>query len=383
MNTTKLYDTDSYCSQFTAKVLLCEQNGENYKVILDRTAFFPEGGGQYSDTGYLNNSKVLDVQIENGIIYHYCDTPLNINDNVIGKIDFNERFDKMQQHTGEHIISGIVNKLYGYNNTGFHLSDNIVTLDFDGTLNREQINNIEILANECVHKNVSVSVSFPNENELNEINYRSKLDLTENVRLVTIEGYDVCACCAPHVSSTGQVGSIKLLECEKHKSGVRITIKCGMRAVLDYQDKYKNIQEISALLCAKQSDTADAVLLLQEENNKLKYNITGLKREICEMKLAQISNTNENVVFFENDMDAASLRFLADKGSQKCRIFAVVNRTETGTQLVCCSKQVDLKQNIDFFKEKLSLLGGGNNTMLQGKITADEKTVKNFFLYEI
>ncbi len=379
MKTVKLYDDDSYLKEFTATVLKSEKADKYYKIVLDCTAFFPEGGGQYSDTGFIADAKVFDVQIENDIIYHYCDKPLNINDTVNCKINFAERFDKMQQHSGEHIISGIVHKLYGYNNTGFHLSDNIVTLDFDGLLTRADLDKIEILSNEAVHKNVSITAEYPNIEVLKNIPYRSKLELTENVRLVTIDGYDVCACCAPHVKNTGEIGIIKLLETEKHKNGVRITIKCGMRAVKDYQNKYSNIAEISALLKAPQSDTAIAVKALLGDNERLKFMITKFKRELMELKLAQISKTDGNLVVIEEDADIPTLRYLADKGAEKCNIFVALGKNNGGYNFVCCSKRSDLKALLPEIKSKLGLVGGGSNSMLQGKITAETIDVNNFF----
>lgn len=379
METVKLYDNDSYLKEFTATVLKSEKADKYYKIVLDRTAFFPEGGGQYSDTGFIADAKVFDVQIENDIIYHYCDMPLNINDNVDCKINFSERFDKMQQHSGEHIISGIVNKLYGYNNTGFHLSDNIVTLDFDGPLTRADLDKIEILSNEAVHKNAKITAEYPDADTLKNTPYRSKLELTENVRLVTIDGYDICACCAPHVKNTGEIGIIKLLDAEKHKNGVRITIKCGMRAVLDYQSKYCNISKISAALKAPQNDTAQAVDSLIADNDRLKYEITGLKRELLEIKLAGLPTTDGNLIIIEENADMLSLRYIADKGAEKCNIFVALGTADGGYNFVACSKKIDLKEILPKIKTKLGLVGGGSSSMLQGKITADIKTTQDFF----
>lgn len=383
MNTIKLYDIDSYCDKFEATVLKCDSADKGYKIVLDQTAFFPEGGGQYSDKGLISDAKVFDVQIENDIIYHYCDKPLLVNEKYGAQINFAERFDKMQQHSGEHIISGIVHKLYGYNNTGFHLSDNIVTLDFDGALTHDDLDKIEILANEAVHKNKKITAEYPTEEMLKATPYRSKLELTENVRLVTIDGYDICACCAPHVKNTGEIGIIKLLDTEKHKSGVRITIKCGMRAVLDYQNKFFNVAEISAALKVPQSDTAEAVNTLLADNDRLKYEITGLKRELAEMKLVELPQTDGNLVIIEENADIPSLRYIADKGADKCNIFVALGSTDSGYNFVACSKKNDLKALLPEIKVKLGLIGGGSNTMLQGKITADIKTTQEFFNTQI
>lgn len=379
MKTIKLYDIDSFCKEFTATVLRCEKIGENYEIILDRTAFFPEGGGQYSDTGVIGSANVLDVQIQDNIIAHITDTPLIVNETYPCKLNFEERFDKMQQHSGEHIISGIVNTLYGYNNTGFHLSDKIVTLDFDGILSAEDIKKIEILANEAVYKNAKITCEYPNAKALENIPYRSKLDLAENVRLVTIEGYDVCACCAPHVKSTGEIGIIKLLSLEKHKNGVRITIKCGMRAMLDYQNKHTLHTQISAKLKSPIDENAAAVNTLLTENEQLKYEITGLKRKLCEVKLAEIRKTDKNIIMPCDDMDIPTLRYVADKGAEKCNIFVALSNANGGYNFVACSKTTDLKALLPEIKEKLGLTGGGSSNMLQGKISADIIAVEDFF----
>lgn len=379
MKTVKLYYQDNMLSEFTATVTECIDKGDHYEIVLNKTAFFPEEGGQTADTGAIGNAEVFDAKEIDGVIYHHAKTPLTVGTEYNAKINFAERFDKMQNHSGEHIISGIVHRLYGYENVGFHLSDNTVTLDFNGPLTRQDLDKVEILANEAIHKNAKITASFPGEAELKAIPYRSKFDLTDNIRIVTIEGYDICACCAPHVNTTGEIGIIKLLDFSKHKNGVRINIKCGMRAVLDYQNKYANISKISAALCAKQEETATAVNDLLAENGRLKYEITGLKRELAEIKLNSYNKTDDNILMFEKDMDASSLRYIADKGADKCRIFAVFSQADDGYNFVCCSKKVDLKELMPKLKENLNLNGGGSSTMLQGRISAKKDKIENFF----
>lgn len=379
MKTVKLYYKDNMLSEFTATVTECISRSDYYEIVLDRTAFFPEEGGQTADTGIIGEAEVFDVKENDGIIYHYTKTPLTVGNTYLAKLNFAERFDKMQNHSGEHIISGIVRKIYGYENVGFHLTANTVTLDFDGMLTRNDLDKIEILANEAIHKNVKITAAFPSKSELESISYRSKLDLTDNIRIVTIDGYDICACCAPHVNNTGEIGIIKLLDCAKHKNGVRITIKCGMRAVRDYQNKYVNIAEISALLCAKHEDAAAAVKYLQCENDRLKYKITGIKRELAETKLNMYNKTDKNILMFENDMDADTMRYIADKGAEKCLIFSVLSETNGGYNFVCCSKNTDLKQLLPKIKAELNMNGGGSSTMLQGKIIAKKEEIEYFF----
>lgn len=264
--TEKLFYKDSHMQMFQAIVQECCKDGENYKIRLDRTAFFPEGGGQYADHGTLNEYEVHDVQEEQGDVWHYTSHPFEAGDVVEGKIDWQERFEKMQQHTGEHIISGLVHARFGYNNVGFHLGDDSCTMDFDGEISKEELAEIEWKANEAVVKNLEVQVTYPSKEELENIAYRSKIEIEGQIRIVTIPGYDVCACCAPHVKTTGEIGQIKLTNAQRYKGGVRITMLCGFRALCDYRQKLSATRQISASLCAKENETAEAVEHLKEEN---------------------------------------------------------------------------------------------------------------------
>ena len=257
--TTKLYEEDSHLREFSARVLDCRKEGDGWAVILDRTAFFPEGGGQEGDRGELENVRVLDTRIRDGEILHLTDGPLEPGSTAVGRLDWDLRFRRMQDHSGEHIVSGLVYQKYGYNNVGFHLGDGEVTLDFSGELTGPQLEEIELLANRAVTANLPVQTWYPDEEELAATEYRSKLDLTENVRLVRIPGIDTCACCAPHVKRTGEIGLIKILDFMRHRGGVRVHILCGMDALADYGARYRVTREISALLSAKQLETPGAV----------------------------------------------------------------------------------------------------------------------------
>ena len=275
--TEKLYDKDSYLQEFQATVISCEQKNENtWRMVLDKTAFFPEGGGQTGDTGWLNDVEVVDTHEKNGVIYHETKAPLEAGTQVAGKIDFAARFDKMQQHTGEHILSGIVCSTYNYNNVGFHLSSEITTLDFDGELSTEQVRELEIRVNQAIHENIPVKVKFPTKDELAEMDYRSKIEIEGQVRIVEIPGIDRCACCAPHVKTTAEVGLLKIQSCDRHRGGCRLTIVCGMRALKDYQQKQESVGKVSAALSAKPEKIAEAVEHLQEQHLKLIQLITIL-----------------------------------------------------------------------------------------------------------
>ena len=242
MQTRKLYYEDAYIRDFEAEVLSCEKAKDGWQVILSATAFFPEEGGQTADTGALGAVRVLDVHEKDGAIYHLTDGPLAVGETVTGHLDWEERFRKMQTHTGEHIVSGLIHSTYGYDNVGFHLTGAGCTIDFNGELSRAQLDDIERRANEAVWQGLRVRTKFPMAWELKEMDYRSKLDLTQDVRIVCVEGVDMCACCAPHVSSTGQIGVIKLLDFMRHRGGVRIWMKTGSDALADYEARYAGVR---------------------------------------------------------------------------------------------------------------------------------------------
>ena len=263
--TKKLYDLDSHRRDFSATVLRCDADGERYAVVLDQTLFFPEGGGQPADTGVLGGARVLGVQITPEAIVHYTDAPLTPGAQVRGEIDWPQRFRRMQGHSGEHIISGLIHSEYGFDNVGFHLGEDTITMDYNGELTWPQLMHIEQLANEAVYRNVPIRTEYPSPARLAQMTYRSKLDLTEDVRIVTVEGYDVCACCAPHVSCTGEIGAIKFTSVMRHRGGIRVTILCGSDAETDYREKSAQIAALSAQLSVRQSDVVPAVQRLLDE----------------------------------------------------------------------------------------------------------------------
>ena len=253
--TIKLYDDDAYLKEFAATITEISEEKDYIKVVLDRTAFFPEEGGQTPDRGLLNGIPVQDVQIKNDVIYHYLNKDeagtLKVGSEVSGQIDFNHRFSNMQLHSGEHIFSGLVFREYGFNNVGFHLSDNTATMDYDGVLTDEDVLKLETMANEVIVSNKRIFTSYPDEETLKALNYRSKKELSGPIRIVEVEDTDVCACCAPHVKLTGEIGMLKIINRENHRGGVRITYLCGFRALSFYRDALDTLKFVQATLSAK------------------------------------------------------------------------------------------------------------------------------------
>lgn len=373
--TVKLYDLDSHLSEFSATVLSCE----NAVAVLDKTAFFPEGGGQTSDTGEIDGVKVQDVQIKDGVIYHYLENDIEVGKTVNCKIDWDERFRKMQNHSGEHIISGLVHSLYGYDNVGFHLSKTEMTMDFSGMLSRDDLNKIELLANKAVWENVKFNCYYPES--LDRLEYRSKLDLSEDVRIVEIEGYDRCACCAPHVNTSAEIGVIKILNFEKCKGGVRLWVKCGTDALADYNLKYQNALKISSLLCAEQNNIAEAVEKQLEIEGNLKYKITDLKRRLIEEKVKSFKGENGISAEFESDMDIKELQHYADTLYKKAGgIRAVFSGKENEYFFAIVGEEAPLMDLFLKMKQSLNIRGGGRGSMVQGTVFAKRDEILKIML---
>lgn len=378
--TEKLYDYDSYLKKFCAKVVSCEkQEDGTYCVVLDKTAFFPEEGGQCCDTGTLGDANVLFVSIDKeNVITHITDKALS--GEVTGEIDFEKRFRNMQNHTGEHILSGIIYRKYGFNNVGFHLGEAEVTMDVDGVLTREQADEIELIANKVVYDNVSVVGYYPEKEVLKTLEYRSKKEIDGDIRIVTVEGVDDCACCAPHVKSTGEIGVIKILSSAKMRGGTRLSIKCGLDAFIDYSEKCKSAYAISTLLKTPQNEIATAVNNLFEDNKALKYKIGQLKRESILIRAENIEKTSGNLCIFEEDLSGDDLRFLANAVKEKCGgICAVLSGNDVNGYTYClASDSVDLKEKSSEINSALNGRGGGSKVMIFGSFNATKTEIEDF-----
>ena len=377
--TEKLYDKDSHLKEFTGTVLSCKKTGEKYTVTLNQTAFFPEGGGQQSDRGYIGDAYISDVQIKNGEILHFADKPLSVGQAYDCKPDFDFRFRNMQNHSGEHIISGIVHRLYAFNNVGFHLGAEM-TMDFDGELTRRQLDEIEDLANKAVYENLPVKAYYPTYEELKRLDYRSKLDLKENVRIVEIKGVDVCACCAPHVKATGEIGVIKILDFEKYKGGVRLIVKCGADALRDYREKYKNVLEISNLLSAKQFEVSAAVVRLNEQLSAEKAAAAALKKRLIAEKAAGFAPDTDKTAVFENGLDIKELQLLADALCKKAGgIRGAFSGADSAFAFAICGGETALGEFFAKFKAAFNTRGGGRNGIRQGTVCADRAEIEGLF----
>ena len=376
--TEKLFYKDSHLHEFTAQVLSCEQTEKGYKIVLDRTAFFPEGGGQYGDIGWLNEVEVFDTQEKDDVVYHYTKEALDPGTEVAGKLNWEVRFDRMQQHSGEHIISGLVHGRYGYDNVGFHLADDYCTMDFNGPITPEALKEIEEEANRIVFQNLDIHILYPSKVELKDLEYRSKIEIEGQVRIVDIPGVDVCACCAPHMDTTGEIGLIKLVQMDKYKGGERIYMLSGMRALKDYQTKEASAKAISAALCAKEDEITEAVSHLKEEQVSLKNEIAALKQSMLTYRATEIDVSAPMVVVFDAELGGNEPRelmnLLLEKGAGICAIFAGTD--ESGYRYVVGSRENDVRPYSKALKEKLSGRGGGKPEMIQGSVQATEEAIR-------
>lgn len=382
--TEKLYYKESHLKKFKAKVISCEPSGKEYKVVLDRTAFFPEGGGQAADTGTLEGVRVTDVQEKNEVIYHTVEGEFAPGTEVEGILDWESRFSRMQQHTGEHIVSGLIHGRFGYDNVGFHLGEEVCTLDLNGPITKEQLREIEYAANEVVALNLPVEVIYPSKEELREMDYRSKIEIEGQVRIVVIPGYDVCACCAPHVDMTGEIGLIKFVHMQNYKGGVRITMVCGFRALRDYQAKEESVKSIMFSLSAKEELIAEAVEHLKEENASLKGKLAEAQHSLLGYKAAEISKGQKRVCIFDKDLTGSALRELMnlvlDRDIEICGVFA--GNEEEGYRYVIGSRTEDVRPLSRTLNEVFMGRGGGKPEMVQGSLKGEEAQIKACFIGE-
>ena len=381
----KLFYQDTRMIDFEAVVTDCfkDEKNQGWQVLLDRTAFFPEEGGQTADKGTLNGKEVLDVQIEGDIIYHRMAEPMEVGSTVEGCVDWDHRLDFMQQHSAEHILSGLLYKHYGFHNVGFHLSVNEVTMDFDGQLTWEQLREIETKANEVVWKDLPVYAYFPTEEELKNMEYRSKMEIEGDVRIVEIVGVDACACCAPHVSFTGEIGVIKIISAMNHRGGMRLTLLCGNRALKDYSFRQDTFSVLTSMLSAKPEKILEAVKRLQEETANLKNTANQLANQLMELKLHSLPSPveSENALLFVELSNMVAVRNTVNDLTARykgyCAIFA--GNDAEGYSYIVGSSTLDCREMATLLREQLGAKGGGTAPMVQGNVKATKEQISKLF----
>jgi len=377
MQTEALYYKNPLLREFDATVLSCREVRGGYEIVTDATAFYPEGGGQPCDLGTLGNARVLDVQEQEGQIVHLCDRPLEEGSSVHGAIDWEHRFDLMQQHTGEHMVSGVIHALYGCHNVGFHMGADVLQIDFDTVIQADALPMIEDRVNAAIWADLPVTCWVPEPEELAALSYRTKKALEYPVRIVRIGEVDTCACCGVHTVTTGQVGLVKLLSCIKFHAGVRIELVCGGRAMEYLRRIWQQNQQISRLLSAKPLETASAVQRLSDQLTQEKFRATGLQKQLFAAQAAGYAGQGNVLHACEA---AADLRELAQQIARQCTgIAAVYAALEEGCRICLARPGSDIRALGQLLHQKLGGKGGGKDGFHQGTVTADEAQLREFF----
>ncbi len=380
METRKRYYEDCHIREFTARVTSCRVFGERFAVTLDATAFYPVGGGQAADTGILGDARVLDCREEGGEILHICDKPLDVGAFVTGEIDWEPRFIRMQQHTGEHILSGILFSRYGCHNSGFHMNLSRMQVDFDGPVPQEDLEEIEKDANEAIWRNLPVLCSVPNPDTLAGLTYRTKRALPWPVRIVEIPGIDRCACCGVHVAFTGEVGILKIYSMIPFREGVRLEMACGKAAYTYLNQIYRENQQVSRLLSVPVTATAQGAASLLNRLEGEKSRAVSLERELLN-RIADEAAGKGNTVIFRENLSTDGIRLLTDALASSCGGIAVVLSGRGEIWRWClAARQEDLKALEDGMKKSLNARGGGKPNFRQGSLSASREEIESFFL---
>ena len=379
METRKLYYEDAHMRRFCATVIGCEKAENGYYVNLDATAFYPEGGGEACDLGILGGVHVLDVRETDGIIRHLCDGPLEVGAEVTGEIDWARRFDLMQQHTGEHIVSGLLHEKFGYMNTGFHVGHDVMEVDFDGPVSPEELAEIERKANEAIWANIPLECRIPGKEELETVVYRTKRALPWPVRIVRVPGYDSCACCGVHVKRTGEVGLIKILSCTALRGGVRLEMVCGSRAYGYISKIFEENRQVSQLFSAPMDATAEAARRTNDALTAEKARSAGLQNRILDTVAESYVNFG-NVLHFEPGLDGGALRGLAERIGKVCGGRAAVFSGNDGAFSYCLAQPGgDLRELNKALCAALNGRGGGKPEYQQGTLRCTKGEIRVFF----
>ncbi len=375
----KLYEENPFLTHFTATVESCSQSKKGYDVLLDRTAFYPEGGGQPYDLGTLGDARILEVHERDGRVVHTCDRALEAGSQVVGEIDWPRRFDLMQHHSGEHIVSGLAHQKWGAENVGFHMGSDVITIDLSVLINEEQLRELEREANTYIWADHPISITFPSPEELEELEYRSKKALSGRVRIVSFPGADTCACCGTHVLTSGQVGMVKLLSVQKFREGVRIELVCGGRALAYMDTLARQNHRISNLLSAKPFETAGAVERLLEENSALKARLLAMEDQRFATLASQYTGAGD-LLLFEPGLSPDGLRRLCDAVGKVCGgRCAIFSGHEGEYKYAITLPGGDLKELSKALNTTLNGRGGGKPHFVQGSVQCTQAEIEIFF----
>lgn len=394
-NFIQLYYYDSYQSEFTAEVTAVREAKNKKWLSLSQTCFYPEGGGQPGDRGILQvmgsndkNSnrivKVFDTVLSDNVIWHQVDQLLAKGTSVFGRIDFAKRYDLMQQHSGEHIFSGIVNREYGYSNVGFNINSTEMTFDFDGDLNWTQIAEVEKEANQAIYENIPIEIRYITQSELDIWTYRSKLQLDQNIRLVIIPGYDTCACAGTHLARTGEIGQIKIVKRESYKGGVRLTALCGARALFYFQKILHVMQEVGEILSANPDNMLEKINTQKAEISDLKFLIKKKNKAWLDLFVQTLQPDTKKVILTNPEFEKHEWKYVCRYLSEYASDFAgiLTSKTQHNQTIFLYSEKQNLRTLVPKLKNKFNFAGGGNKNLIQGSLQAELPAIEKY-LYQI
>ena len=372
----ELFYTNPYLREFDATVVACTEGKKGFEVVLDNTAFYPEGGGQPADLGTLGEAKVSDVRRQNGVIIHFTDKALEVGATVHGVLDWERRYDNMQNHTGEHVLSGVINHAFGYENVGFHMHDDAITIDMDGPMTDDDVKAMEKAANDMIKADIAVDISFPSAEERAAMGFRSKKELTGKVRIVNIPTVDCCACCGTHVKSTQEVGIIKVLSASKHRGGTRIEFVCGDRALRDFTKKHDEVIKASRLLSVKPDEVAAAVEKTLQTLVARDERIAQMNQRYFEMKTTMLPADQTILTLFEEGLTPFELKLFATQvaESKKAQVTALLAPAAAADgafvyNYVIAWDDARLREASKTLNQRLNGRGGGKD-MVQGSFKA-------------
>lgn len=377
--TEKLFYNDVRKAEFEATVVSCVKNKDRYEVVLDGTYFYPEGGGQPADHGKIDDANVFDVHDKDNEVVHYCDKDVECGKKVKAWVDMERRHRLMQQHSGEHIVSGLIHKHFGYDNVGFHMGSDCITIDFNGPLTADDLKLVEKEANEAIYRNFDTNIFYPSPEELEKLEYRSKKALEGDVRIVNFKDCDTCACCGLHVVKSGEIGIIKITGSQNYKGGTRVTMLAGKQAWEDYAVKDSIVHGISNLLSAKPYETKEAVERLMKERNEIKEQLVAAKKQIFELKRDSVKDDETCAVFFEENMEPFELRLFTEMLLEKVPSAAVFSgNDEEGYKYAVGSTKTDMSAFIKEANKDLGGRGGGRGNIMQGAFTASRDETERY-----
>ncbi len=379
----KLFYENRYMKEFDGTALSCTEDKKGWAVVLDMTAFYPEGGGQPCDHGVMTFGEtvanIVDVREKGGQVVHYSDTEIPAGTAVHGVIDWNRRFDMMQQHTGEHIFSGVVNSMFGYSNVGFHLSEKDNVVDFDGPLTKEDIKAVMDRCNEIVWLNQSVTAEYPDN--VKEMEYRSKKELSGPIRIVTAGDADICACCGTHTATTSQAGPIVALTSMAYKGGTRINILCGRRAVEYLKNRNDDCYDISHQLSVPVEKITEAVATRMTEIDNLKYRLANAKRQLMSVWAEAAQPVDDVCVICREDLLSNEILTFTQLLAEKAATALVYSPQQDANGKICIiSTEYDTNKLGRHISATLGGKGGGKPGTYQGFV---EKATERETLYEL